>query len=213
MIAALAPPGLVVVEADGSFADVEADAREEAYIQSAVGKRRREFRTGRACARAALARFGIEDFAVLPNEDGAPCWPPGMVGSITHTSSYCASAVAREREILGVGIDAETAEPLKEGLARMVCTRSELDRLSSLKDDSAGRWAKLVFSAKESVFKYYYPLARTRLDFADLEIDISPDPGRFAARLLNWDRPAAAGARTFEGRFGWSMDHVFTIVT
>jgi len=213
LIAKIAPPGLVVVDMHGELNGEVVNPREEACIQNAAEKRRRQFRSGRACARAALARLDIENFTLLPNEDGSPCWPPGVVGSITHTAGYCAAAVARRHDFDSVGIDAEASGALGDALARMVCSPTELERLSNLNGESAGRWAKLVFSAKESVFKYYYPLARTRLDFADLDIEITPQLSRFEARLLNKDRPAAAGARAFEGRFAWNSEHVFTIVT
>jgi 4'-phosphopantetheinyl transferase EntD len=54
----------------------------EAVISRAVGKRRREFRTVRHCARRALTELGLPPAAVLPGERREPVWPPGVVGSL-----------------------------------------------------------------------------------------------------------------------------------
>jgi hypothetical protein len=77
-------------------------------------------------------------------------------------------------------------------------------------------WHKLVFSAKESVYKAYYPLSRTFLDFHDvdvvLDLDVDPDAGTFAATLVRRRAPTVAGARTFHGRYAFAGAHVFTAV-
>ena len=74
-------------------------------------------------------------------------------------------------------------------------------------------WATLLFSAKECIYKCYYPLARTRLGFRDIEVEIDPARASFRAKLVAVDAPAAAGVRSFEGRLGWSEQYVFTGMT
>jgi hypothetical protein len=66
---------------------------EEAVIAHTVDNRRREFATGRACARTALAQLGVPGAAILPGARGAPQWPAGVMGSITHGAGYRACAV------------------------------------------------------------------------------------------------------------------------
>ena len=45
-------------------------------------------------------------------------------------------------------------------------------------------WDRLLFSAKESVYKAWYPLTGRWLDFAEAEVLIDPASARFVARLL-----------------------------
>ena len=45
-------------------------------------------------------------------------------------------------------------------------------------------WDKLLFSAKEAVYKAWYPLARRWLGFQSADVVFDPDGGTFTARLL-----------------------------
>ena len=45
-------------------------------------------------------------------------------------------------------------------------------------------WDRLLFSAKESVYKAWFPLARRWLGFEDAVVMIDPSAGTFQARLL-----------------------------
>jgi 4'-phosphopantetheinyl transferase EntD len=86
---------------------------EAAAVEGAVAERR-EFGTVRHCARKALLRIGVPPVPVLPDVDGAPRWPVGVVGSMTHCAGYRAAAVARSSELCSVGIDAEPHAPLPD---------------------------------------------------------------------------------------------------
>src|SRR5512134_460449 len=97
-------------------------AEEEPLVARAVDKRRREFAKGRACARAALARLGCVAGPLLTGSEREPLWPDGVVGSVTHTDSYCAVAVVRSAACAGLGIDAELAEPLDPPIADRIST-------------------------------------------------------------------------------------------
>jgi 4'-phosphopantetheinyl transferase EntD len=63
-------------------------------------------------------------------------------------------------------------------------------------------WDRLLFSAKKSVFRTWYPLMRRELEFGQAEIALDPDTGSFTARLLV-PGPTADGRRfdTFTGRW------------
>lgn len=71
-------------ESFGGNAAAELFPQECAFIARATESRRREFATARSCARAALARLGRLPAPVLPGPGGAPQWPDGVTGSITH---------------------------------------------------------------------------------------------------------------------------------
>ena len=72
----------------------------------------------------------------------------------------------------------------------------------------------LIFSAKEAVFKAWYPLTRVWLGYQDAEIDLDVVARSFAVRLLSTARvEALARPVVFRGRFAFSDQHVFTVVT
>ncbi|WP_240796430.1 4'-phosphopantetheinyl transferase superfamily protein [Streptomyces sp. RFCAC02] len=172
---------------------------EAAAVARAVPKRRAEYATVRACARTALARLGAPRVPLLPGERGAPGWPPGFVGSMTHCAGYRGAAVARAADLAGIGIDAEPADPLPDpGILPLISLPEERAMLTELAARRPGvAWDRLLFSAKESVYKAWFPLTRRWLDFGEAGITIDPDTGTFTARLLPEDAPL----RTFPGRW------------
>lgn len=170
------PPEVEAVLATPEDGHAPLLAPEEACIRNAVDKRVREFRAGRACARRALARLGVHDFALVAGPERDPIWPQGIVGSITHCAGFVGVAVAPSESIRGLGVDAEPTEKLGDGLVPLVCTPGEREWLGRVGQD----WAKALFSAKEAVFKCLYPLTRTWLDFQDVSLTVDPLGGRFS---------------------------------
>ena len=74
-------------------------------------------------------------------------------------------------------------------------------------------WDRLLFSAKESIYKAWFPLTRTWLDFTDCELTVRSDDGTFTGRLLVVGRHA--GGRTIErlnGRWTVHGRHILTAV-
>lgn len=179
---------VVTVEADlGRDALDELTPAEAAALPRAHEQRLLEFRGGRHCARAALARLGVRDVAILRNEDRSPVWPAGFVGSITHTRTrergWCAAAVARSTDARAVGIDGEIDEPLERKLWSRILLPSEESFLLSQPDDLRGFLGKLVFSAKEATYKCQYSLTREFLDFSDVHVELDPNDSSFVAEL------------------------------
>jgi 4'-phosphopantetheinyl transferase EntD len=203
VIAELLPPAARAAEAFGDDGEVGLSAAEERAVARAVEKRRREFATGRACARRALELLGLPAQPVPAGERGEPLWPAGVVGSITHCHGYRGCAVGRADELLTIGIDAEPHESLPDGLLGDVAAPAEAEMLRRL---AAGapeiHWDRLLFSAKEAVYKAWFPLARRWLGFEDAALEIDAGRRSFAARLLV-PGPMVAGAelRGFEGRW------------
>ncbi|MER5819056.1 4'-phosphopantetheinyl transferase superfamily protein [Streptomyces californicus] len=174
---------------------------EEALMARSVAKRRNDFATARACARRAMAGLGLPPVAVLHGHRGKPLWPEGIVGSLTHCHGYRAAALAREQDVLSLGIDAEPHAPLPEGVRELVTLPAERERIGPQAEEGSGalHWDRVLFSAKESVFKTWYPVTGVELDFveADLTMHQESDPGgggtpgaargTFTARLLLTD--------------------------
>jgi 4'-phosphopantetheinyl transferase EntD len=175
------------VSACEAFTDLDEPLfpEEAAAIASAVPKRQREFRTVRGCARAALAGLGLDRPPMVPGERGAPSWPAGVVGSMTHCAGYAAAAVAPTHLFAGLGIDAEPHAPLPAGVLDVVTCASEREHLIELAGTHPDvYWDRVLFSAKESVYKTWFPLTRSWLDFEDVAVTIDPAGGTFGARLL-----------------------------
>ncbi len=185
MIEEIVPSSAVAVDVRGDRTEVQLFPEEEEIVGRAVGKRRREFVTGRACAREALGGLGIPPCPIAAGKRGEPLWPAGVVGSITHCKGYRACAVASTTDLLTLGIDAEPNEPLPEGILTSVARPEEQPGLAELaRAEPEIHWDRLLFSAKESVYKAWFPLAEAWLGFEDARLEIDPRGGSFAARLL-----------------------------
>lgn len=151
---------------------------EREAVEGAAQSRIEQFTAGRVCSRIALGRLGVAATTpIVRGEDRAPIWPPGFVGSIAHTDAWCAAAVAREEDLRSIGIDLEPATPLKEALWRRVCTSAERERLREGPDP--GLRGKILFSAKESVYKCQYPITHQFLGFHAVELELGE--GEFRA--------------------------------
>lgn len=203
MIEKILPDSVSCAEAFDDPPDAVLFPEEEAVISRAVEKRRREFRTTRHCARRALGELGIPPVAVLPGERREPRWPAGVVGSMTHCAGYRAAVVAHNRDMLTLGIDAEPHEPLPPDVLGAIALEEEQLRITELAaEHSAPCWDRLLFCAKESVYKAWYPLTHSWLGFTDASVTIDPVRGTFLARLLV-SGPAVAGTalRELGGRW------------
>jgi 4'-phosphopantetheinyl transferase EntD len=197
------PPGVAAQEAFSDLLSIELFPAEEAVIANAVDKRRREFTTARACARAALAELGLPPVPILPGLRGAPQWPAGVVGSITHCAGYRASAVAHDRDIVTIGLDAEPHETLPHGVLGAVASPAEQASLAELSAARPGVcWDRMLFCAKETVYKAWFPLTMRWLGFEDAVVHFDPGGQTFSARLLV-DGPVVNGAKLsgFTGRW------------
>ncbi len=172
---------------------------EAAVVAHAVVERRLEFATVRYCARQALRRIGIPPVPILPDADGAPRWPAGVVGSMTHCAGYRAAVVARSDRLRGIGIDAEPHAALPHPACDLVLRGEERTRLGTLVEAGPDlHWDRILFCAKEAVYKACFPSTRRWLDFADISMTLHAE-GTFQARLLvsepriNADRDGLAG--------------------
>ncbi|WP_340557464.1 4'-phosphopantetheinyl transferase family protein [Streptomyces sp. GSL17-111] len=176
---------------------------EEARALEAAGSnaaRRGEFLTVRHCARRALGLLGHAPAPLLPDAVGAPRWPDGVVGSMTHCHGYRAAAVARSGDVAALGIDAESDRAMRPDTLRAIARPEELEQLADLARAHPGRrWDLVLFSAKEALYKAWFPLTRGWLGFQDATVTIDAARGTFDARVLAAGHPG--GPRHFPG--GW----------
>lgn len=203
MIDQILPPVAVVAETLGEPAGAPLYPAEAAVVRRAVHSRRREFATGRACARRALAQLGVPEAPLLRDPRGAPTWPHGFIGSITHCAGYCGSAVARSVDLASLGIDAEVHAPLPEGVLQLVATPRERRDIRRLSAEVPGvYWDRLLFSIKEAVYKAWYPLTGRWMGFEDVEVFTDPSTTSFRAELgVPGPKLPAGEIRSFAGRW------------
>lgn len=172
----LLPAGIATAEAAG--AELAGDdlpplwpGEEQGIGPNAVQARRVSYHWSRALARRAMVELGHEPKAVPKGASREPRWPAGLVGSITHCDGYCAAAVARSREWASVGIDAETVQPLIDGVVARIAGDEERAWLATREDPARATVA--LFSAKEAVYKVWFPLTGTWLGFHDVTVELT----------------------------------------
>ena len=93
--------------------------------------------------------------------------------------------MARQEDLATIGVDAELDAPLPAGLLADIALPEERRRLAALtREAPAVNWDRLLFSAKESVYKAWFPLAGRWLGFEDASLELDPRGATFSARLL-----------------------------
>lgn len=197
----------VVASAFGRLTSARVVARPMPDLPKGPARRARELEEGRACAAEALAALGAASTVVGTQEDRAPAWPEGFVGSLTHTHAFVAAAVARANDVRGLGIDAEqtmSAETIAE-VAEEIASERERQLIGG---EPAAFTA--LFSAKESLFKCVYPLERVWFDFEDAAVTGVGD-GVLALSLVR-DVGMLVRGTTFEARWSLVDGHVLTVV-
>lgn len=183
---------------------------ERAVIEQAVPKRQREFATARLCARTLLTQLGFPETPLLPGPDRSPVWPAGAVGSISYCRTIAGAAVALDSQYASLGLDVEDREPIGTELLGLIASGDEREWVEHGRDEDAGLRAKLLFSAKESVYKCHYPVFGSALKFGDVKVEFDEGARSFQALILRTD--GQGGGTTLNGRF-WLGETIITTFT
>ncbi|HZA12105.1 4'-phosphopantetheinyl transferase [Mycobacterium sp.] len=198
--------GLAAAELYSDPPDLAPLPEEEPLIARSVAKRRNEFITVRYCARLALARLGWPPVPILKGEKGEPCWPDGVVGSLTHTEGYRGAAVGRHDHVRSVGIDAEPHDVLPDGVLNAISLPAERRELEAMPPGL--HWDRILFCAKEATYKAWFPVTRRWLGFQDahivFDVDASGTAGGFGSEILI-DGAAVSGPPLTLLRGRWSV--------
>src|SRR3954465_11746448 len=179
---------------------------EEPLIARSVAKRRNEFITVRYCARQALGDLGLPPVPILKGDKGEPCWPDGVVGSLTHCEGFRGAVVGRSVDVRSVGIDAEPHAVLPNGVLDAISLPAKRSELTAL--PGGAHWDRILFCAKEATYKTWFPLTHRWLGFEDAHITFdvgdSGTAGMFESPILI-DPAAESGPplETLSGR--WSV--------
>jgi 4'-phosphopantetheinyl transferase EntD len=164
---AAAPQGVLVGHRVISDGDEEA-LSPELFPLPTLKRKRRESGAARMVARSLLAQLGCEDFPLRALPSGAPGWPPGIIGSLAHDRTVAIAAVARAKDLRALGVDVEPLLPLPAGLIEIVATPEERRRYSNEILES-----RLLFAAKEAVYKAINAFDASELDFEHVFVDFA----------------------------------------
>ena len=189
---------------------------EEEVISASFGssKRRAEFSLGRYCARRALSKFELESVPILRNtESREPYWPKSVRGSITHSEGFAAAAVGMTNDVSGIGIDLESLSRVVDiNIRRHVCVEKEREFMESLTAEQANRYLRIIFSAKESIFKCFFPISQTYLSFQDASVIIDEKKFEFSFVLSKACSGITSAGFQHSGRFSIKDDLLLTSV-
>lgn len=155
-----------------------------------TAKRKAEFLAGRYAAKKCFERLGFltpSPFALSSDLIGCPLWPKNIVGSISHCHGVAMCAISTPLHVKRLGIDIELYPTTQDAelLAKQVHTQSELTILTRYGFASHLATA-IIFSAKESIFKAYYPEVSAYFGFECVQlIDADPANGQLYFKLLH----------------------------
>ncbi len=198
--------GIHLVALD-AFAAAALSPIQETARNGASANRRAAFLGGRASACEALKQIGYRASMIGSGAAGEPLWPDGCVGSICHTDTVAAAIVAPSPPMRGIGVDLEGNGPLDDvTMVDLVCRPEELVAACDPLDDVNLHRGKLIFVIKEAVFKLYWPVTHTFLEFHDVSVAVDMHTGRFSAELVDRRLPGLAGQRSMTGRFAEAGD-------
>ena len=172
-------------------------------LTDAAISRRSDFLMGRLAAVEALRRLGAEG-SVGRSPEGAPVWPEGVAGSLTHHSGVAAAVVGRDLAGLGIDICPRLGGDRLRAVVRQCLTEAEREAWAS---EEA---ATLAFAAKESIYKAAYPRAQRFISFDEAEI-VDVGDGTWAARLCG---PLAdeLGVDTVMGTHAWDGSLLYAVL-
>ena len=147
-------------------------AEENYFSQLSSVSRKEHYRSGRICAGEVLSKLGTLGQPVLRDpQTREPLWPEGISGAITHSGKWAAAAAGKTSDVSGIGIDLEDLErQVNSRISRHVCIPEEQKWLQECGEDFLEQNLKIIFSAKESIFKAFFPYTRTYLHFHDARI-------------------------------------------
>lgn len=194
-------------------------------------RRQDEFLTGRRAAYRALRMAGFHapkliapltatywTSVVGQNADRSPSWPSGFVGSISHSRNWVIAVAANASNYLSLGVDVEAIviSSQAELLQRDIGQPAEWSLLTSVGLPMPIAFT-LLFSAKESFYKSWYPLHGRFLNFDDVVAGhIEPElvsMGGSRYRGLIHIHLKQADAAPQQVRYHITDNEVFTITT
>ncbi len=165
------------------FRPVETPAGARALIaigRGAGGGVKARRRNGRRLLARAQAALGLPPLAAGRDGFGAPVWPAGQRGSLSHWRAFSLCLLARG-EAFDFGADLEGfADPEARAAIRSEALDATEVALLGAAGLPEGMAEALAFSAKEAFYKAAFPRLRRRIGFDAVMIGAPPAGGRIA---------------------------------
>lgn len=180
-------------------------------LTDAVVKRQAEYLVGRHLARTALESLRSAVVDIPTGEGGAPQWPSGIAGSISHSHGVgVCLAVADADMLVGIDVEMVASEKLMTAILRRTMNESECDLIEDLPLTPKRTMATLVFSAKETLYKLLYPVVGRYFGFSCAEIRTLPDAGMLRLYLTSDLHPSLPKGTFFDLTYSTTVDQVMT---
>lgn len=135
------------------------------HLSQALLKRQHDYLAGRWCAYRLYQHFGLSWDGLPMAENGAPQWPYGYCGSISHTRGLAIALMAPLSKALSIGVDLEHIISAKTALQVQKQILHPAEVIKNAAD------LTLVFSAKESIYKALNPLLKRFIGFDEVCFD------------------------------------------
>lgn len=179
----------------------------ERYTQ----KRRAEFLAGRALVQVAQQRLDLPQLPIMKGRKGAPIWPSGQKGSISHSDDKVACLVSRnDTVLLGVDIERLIAQKSIDAVIDEAFVQEEHSYLRETRTYNCQQLVTLLFSAKETLFKALYPETQRFFGFEAARVFGTPEDGEICMELtVDLGGPYRKGS-VFCATYTFIADHVLT---
>ncbi|AQS41427.1 MAG: 4'-phosphopantetheinyl transferase EntD [Candidatus Tokpelaia hoelldobleri] len=182
-------------------------------LRSSVMKRRAEYLAVRYAAQRLLRDMDCPG-NVGSAPDRVPVWPSGLCGSLSHTDGYAIAVVAPAAGGRTPGVDIEAFVPatMKE-TAGLFTTPEERRRLAACGIDNETALL-IAFSAKESLYKAFYPEVGRFFDFdAACLREINVQEKTFMLVLTRTLSPGRVAGSRIHGHYAVLKGHVITVIS
>ena len=141
-----------------AVADMPLHPDEARFAAAVAARRKAEFICGRVYAHRALRRLGRDTPFIGRDEAGAPLWPAGIAGSISHSRCYCVAVAVKADIRRSVGLDITQIRRVRPRLWDKLFTRAERKSIEAAPAAQRQRRAGVMFSAKEAAYKCLFPV-------------------------------------------------------
>lgn len=183
------------------------------HIKSAVPHRQYEYGLGRLAASELLGRLGVDSHNLwVGTQMRRPVWPKGIVGSISHTSTFLTICAGhRSCDLESVGVDIEDLQQSQEASdALNLCFLADEVRVV----ESVVHGRLIGFAAKEALFKCLNPLTAIFFDFAAARLlSIDDRNGNWILELRSALSQSLPALTKLVGSYQFFENHVFASVS
>ena len=143
---------------------------EFALAMAYTDERLRQFCSARDLARKLLVLAGGERTSILRQASGAPIWPTGFTGSISHSGNCVGVLLGNSYEWYGLGLDIEQLGRITPALWPLLFTAKEQQQIQqAINPEQAEFLATAFFAVKEAFLKLPTAGGERQIDYLDVE--------------------------------------------